>query len=142
VRFGWLDDLRAGMQSGVRFGREWAIEIVAIGGLALLAILYGPGWARWTRGHLRLRRAQRGDAHPTDATVVYERMLQILERRGYQKPPWLTPVEFARVLPSSELALLVEDLTGAYNQVRFGGRRESAPRMVRLLHRIETLAGK
>ena len=35
--------------------------------------------------------------------------------------------------------MLVEDLTAAYNQFRFGGRRDAAPRMVRLLRRIETL---
>jgi hypothetical protein len=66
-------------------------------------------------------------------------MLRVLAHRGLQKPPWLTPAEFARVLPASELAMLVEDLTGAYNEFRFGGRRDAAPRMVRLLKRIETL---
>ena len=80
-----------------------------------------------------------GDAHASDATVLYERMLHLLERRGFQKPPWLTPAEFARVLPSSETSLLVEDLTAAYNEVRFGGRRDAAPRMVWLLQRLEAL---
>ena len=47
-----------------------------------------------------------------------------------------------RVLPASELALLVEDLTSAYNQVRFGGRNEAAPHMVQVLQRIESLAAK
>jgi hypothetical protein len=69
-------------------------------------------------------------------------MLRALARRGLQKPPWLTPTEFAHVLPSSELAMLVEDLTNAYNQFRFGGRRDAAPRMVRLLRRIETLESR
>jgi hypothetical protein len=87
---------------------------------------------------LRLRRARRGEAQASDATVMYERMLYLLERRGFQKPPWLTPAEFARVLPASQTALLVEDLTAAYNEVRFGGRRDAAPRMVWLLQRLET----
>jgi hypothetical protein len=69
-------------------------------------------------------------------------MLRVLEHRGLQKPPWLTPAEFARVLPASDLAMLVEDLTGAYNEFRFGGRRDAAPRMVRLLRRIETLESR
>jgi hypothetical protein len=38
--------------------------------------------------------------------------------------------------------MLVEDLTNAYNQFRFGGRRDAAPRMVRLLRRIETLESR
>jgi len=89
-----------------------------------------------------LRRAQRGEAEASDATLLYERMLHLLDRRGFRKPPWITPTEFVRVLPSSELALLVEDLTSAYNQVRFGGRNDAAPRMVRVLERIESLAAK
>jgi hypothetical protein len=142
VRFGWLDDLQSWAQSGARFGKTWAIEIASMAGLGVMAILWGPGWLRWGRGHLRLRRAQRGYAHPSDATVIYSRMLQVLERRGFQKPPWLTPLEFAQVLPNSELSFLVEDLTGAYNQVRFGGLSDEAPRMVRLLHQIEALASR
>jgi hypothetical protein len=66
----------------------------------------------------------------------------VLDRRGFRKPPWITPAEFARVLPASELAILVDDLTGAYNQVRFGGRNDAAPHMVRVLQRIESLAAK
>jgi hypothetical protein len=82
---------------------------------------------------------RRGEAEASDATLLYERMLVLLQRRGFEKPAWLTPQEFADVLPASELALLVEDLTAAYNQVRFGGHRDAAPRMARLLRRIETL---
>jgi hypothetical protein len=139
MRFGWIDDLGAWFESGARTGRVYAIEIVTLLVLGVGAILYGPAAARRWRAHLRLRRAQRGDAPASDATVLYQRMLHLLERRGFQKPPWLTPAEFARVLPASEIALLVEDLTAAYNEVRFGGRRDAAPRMVWLLQRLEAL---
>jgi len=139
MRFGWLDDAGAWLESGARSSRAYVIEILLGMALGVAAIMYGPALARRLRGHLRLRRAQRGDAQASDATVLYERMLHLLERRGFQKPPWLTPAEFARVLPSSETALLVEDLTAAYNEVRFGGRRDAAPRMVWLLQRLEAL---
>ncbi len=138
-RFPWFGGAVAGMETGVRAARAYAAGILALFALAALAILYGPSLLRKLRADLRVRRAQRGEAQASDATLLYERMLHILERRGLRKPPWLTPAEFARVLPSSELAMLVEDLTGAYNQFRFGGRRDAAPRMVRLLRRIETL---
>ena len=138
-RFPWFGDAAAGMQTGVRAARAYAAGILALFALAALAILYGPSLLRKLRADLRVRRAQRGEAQASDATLLYERMLHVLERRGLRKPPWLTPAEFARVLPASELAMLVEDLTGAYNQFRFGGRRDAAPRMVRLLRRIETL---
>jgi hypothetical protein len=41
------------------------------------------------------------------------------------------------VLPASEISVLVDDATVAYNQIRFGGHRESAPRMMRVLEQIE-----
>jgi hypothetical protein len=63
----------------------------------------------------------------------------LLERRGIQKPPWLTPSEFARVLPPTQLSPLVDDLTCAYVEFRFGGKREAAPRMVELLDQLEKM---
>ncbi|MBZ5677455.1 MAG: DUF3488 and transglutaminase-like domain-containing protein [Acidobacteriia bacterium] len=141
-RFPWFGDAAAQMETGVRAARTYVVEILAAFTMAALAILYGPTLWRKLRADLRVRRAQRGDAQASDATLLYERMLRVLERRGLQKPPWLTPAEFARVLPTSELSMLVEDLTGAYNQFRFGGRRDAAPRMVHLLRRIETLESR
>ena len=85
------------------------------------------------------KKSSRGETERSDATILYQRLLDALEKRGVQKPPWLTPVEFARVLPASEISALVEDATVAYNQIRFGGQRESAPRMMRVLEQIEKL---
>jgi hypothetical protein len=51
----------------------------------------------------------------------------------------LTPLEFARVLQDPDLSLLVEDLTEAYNQLRFGGNSEAAPRLMQLLERLEAI---
>jgi hypothetical protein len=61
----------------------------------------------------------------------------VLKRRGFDKPAWLTPAEFARLLPPSHLAALVEEFTLAYNHLRFGGRRQAARRMVALLEQLE-----
>jgi transglutaminase-like putative cysteine protease len=116
----------------------WLTSAAMLGGGVMLA-LYGPSWLLWWGRRQRLRRAHRGDVQASDATLLYERMLRLLETQGFEKPTWLTPQEFVGVLPPSELALLVEDLTVAYNQVRFGGARDAAPRMARLLSRIETL---
>jgi hypothetical protein len=66
-------------------------------------------------------------------------MLVLLERRGIQKPPWLTPSEFVRVLPATDLSPLVDDLTSAYVEFRFGGKRDVAPRMVQLLDQLEKM---
>jgi transglutaminase-like putative cysteine protease len=118
--------------------RAWIGLAAAAAGL-FVALRFGPALAAfWSRGR-RLARARRGHAESSDATLLYERMLRLLERRGWRREPTLTPAEFARTLPPSELALLVEDLTRAYNQVRFGGHPEAAPRLAHLLQRIEAL---
>jgi hypothetical protein len=38
-----------------------------------------------------------------------------------------------------EIAPLVSDATQAYNELRFGGRPDAAPRMMRLLEAIEKI---
>jgi hypothetical protein len=60
-----------------------------------------------------------------------------MKRRGFEKPSWITPAEFAGMLPSSETAALVGSFTAAYNDLRFGGNAEAAARMVGILERIE-----
>jgi transglutaminase-like putative cysteine protease len=103
---------------------------------ALLAI-YGRSLAHWLARLARIRRARRGAAARSDATLLYERMLAVLEKRGIRKPPWVTPLEFSKMLPAPELASRVARLTEAYNQWRFGGQRDAAARMVDLLEQIE-----
>ena len=113
---------------------------VAIGAVALIFLvrfLRRDGWRWWTTRQ-RMLKVQRGEAHPSDATLLYQRMLKALRRRGIEKPAWLTPCEFARVLQEPELSLLVEDFTSAYNELRFGRNPEAAGRIFVLLERLET----
>jgi hypothetical protein len=84
-----------------------------------------------------VRRARRGNAASGDATLLYERMLLALKRRGYQKPPWFTPAEFAASLPPSPLGITVGEFTATYNQWRFGGRAGVALRLSEILDRLE-----
>jgi len=114
--------------------------LIAIGAIALAFLgkfLQRDGWRWWTTRQ-RMLKVQRGEAHPFDATLLYQRMLKALRRRGIEKPAWLTPCEFARVLQEPELSLLVEDFTSAYNELRFGGNPEAAGRIFVLLERLET----
>ena len=64
-------------------------------------------------------------------------MLHILKRRGYQKPLWFTPAEFAASLPCTPLADSVSEFTNTYNALRFGRHPEAAPRLSTLLDRME-----
>lgn len=131
---------------GPRFwsGRDWsgprdfAFGLLGLVALAFLGkFLKRDGWRWWTTRQ-RMLKVQRGEGHPSDATLLYQRMLKALRRRGIEKPAWLTPCEFARVLQEPELALLVEDFTGAYNELRFGGNPDAAGRIFVLLERLET----
>ncbi len=138
-RFRWIRDAGGHLEQAVHYGIAYARWLAVLIAIAILAVVCGPGLRRWVSSRLRVRRLVRGEGKTSDATLLYERMLVLLERRGIRKPPWLTPAEFVRVLPSSALAALADDLTCAYNEFRFGGKREVAPRMIRLLDQMEKL---
>jgi hypothetical protein len=108
-----------------------------VGFAALIAIGFAIGPAiRWMRLRRRVERARRGQANVADATLLYHRMLHLVGRRGYQKPPWLTPAEFAGGLPRSPLGDAVAEFTAAYNALRFGGRAAEARKLSTLLDRL------
>jgi hypothetical protein len=113
--------------------------VIAVLASTVLIILAWPALKTLVRGRASVRRAQSGQGQASDATLLYQRMLVNLERRGIRKPGWQTPAEFARGIPEPELSLVVEDLTSAYNEFRFGGRAAAAPRMIRLLENLESL---
>jgi transglutaminase-like putative cysteine protease len=139
IRLGWFDDLRDRLKDAANAGARYAAWITGGAAAALLAALFGPMLFRWWRTRMRVRRLALGLGERSDATVLYERMLKALARRGIHKPPWLTPLEFVRVLPASEMSATVDDLTGVYNELRFGGRADGAPRMMQLLDRLEKM---
>jgi transglutaminase-like putative cysteine protease len=141
--------IRLNWSEGPRFwtGHNWSdvrdfasrYGFVLFGGIALALLgkfLGRDGWHWWTTRQ-RLLKVQRGQGQASDATLLYQRMLKALRRRGIEKPVWLTPCEFARVLQEPELALLVEDFTSAYNELRFGGNPEAAGKIFVLLERLE-----
>ncbi|MEK7404358.1 MAG: transglutaminaseTgpA domain-containing protein [Acidobacteriota bacterium] len=136
----WLDTLRAGAarwkRDALAWGRQYGPAVLASVLLAAAVMLAAPRLRVWWKRRAQLRKAQRGQAQAADAALLYQRMLRLLKRRGFEKPGWLTPVEFARALPASEAASLVERFTVAYNELRFGGRREAAQRMLALLEEL------
>jgi len=125
--------------AAVSFAKRWGFLLFGVLVLALAGRLFGrDGW-RWWQTRQRVLKVQRGEARASDATLLYQRMLTVLTKRGIEKPLWLTPFEFARVLQEPELARLVEDLTSAYNELRFGGQAEAAGRIVQLLEQLEAV---
>ena len=140
----WFDSLsnlggtgntQAVLEQARRLGLRAAILIA----MAVWIWLLVPPLVRLVRMRRRVQRVRRGQASRGDATLLYERMLAILKRRGYQKPAWFTPAEFAASLAESPLAGGVQEFTAAYNALRFGGRTEVAPRLSALLDEMEQL---
>ena len=128
----WLDGAKtAGRQVGA-----YIPAFAGLLGLGALIFLAGPPFLRWWRQRERVRRVRQGKGEKTDATILYEEMLAVLRTRGLQKPSWLTPNEFVRVLPASPVSRLVSEATGAYNELRFGGRAGAAARFLHALEQI------
>jgi protein-glutamine gamma-glutamyltransferase len=131
----WAVQVGASLKS---FARQFGFMTLGVLALLLMIRFLGPDGWRWWTARRRMLKVQRGRAEASDATLLYERMLKSLRKRGIEKPAWLTPCEFARVVDEPELSLLVDDLTSAYNELRFGGHQEAANRMFVLLDRLET----
>ncbi|MCL6546549.1 MAG: transglutaminaseTgpA domain-containing protein [Bryobacteraceae bacterium] len=112
----------------------WGLAVLGVG-LALLW-LSGPRALRWVRTQQKVRLARKGRGSCSDATAIYERMLSLLERRGYSKPEWFTQDEFVRVLPAGATAEQVAAFTRAYQAVRFGGRQSELAALPELLEEL------
>ncbi len=118
-----------------RDGLDLLAAVIALGLLGG----FGPDLFRRWRDHLRLRRALSGAARPSDAALLYQRMLRILHRRGIERPAWLTPLEFSCSVRDPALADLTRQVAAAYNEFRFGGQPDGAARMAQLIEQIEHL---
>jgi transglutaminase-like putative cysteine protease len=117
--------------------KKHAGELVAAVAAAALLIFLGPVVFARIRLLLQFRRVQRGEVSASDATLLYQRMLLILRRRGVQKPAWLTPAEFSQLVPDAATARLVADFTSAYHELRYGRKQDAARRLVAILDQLE-----
>jgi hypothetical protein len=114
----------------------WGVWLLAAVLMLAAGIFFFPGiWRDW-RGRARLRRIVRDGGSRSDASILYERMLAVLARRGFEKPGWFTPVEFARHLPEGQIQI-VQQFTALYNSIRFGGNVAGTSRLALLLQELE-----
>jgi transglutaminase-like putative cysteine protease len=142
----WSDSI-AGLgaawpSQGVLWLRQAGLGAVILLAGVVLAWLLVPRLVRQVRVWSGVRRVRSGRPDTNDATLLYQRMLHLLERRGYQKPAWFTPVEFAASLPLSGLGTAVGEFTATYNRWRFGGQAEQAANLSRLLDNLERRPSK
>jgi transglutaminase-like putative cysteine protease len=138
---GWFDSLASvggwKTDKAMAWVRRVGLRVAIVLAMGVWLWVLGPPLIRLLRMRRRVERVRRGEASVGDATLLYRRMLAILKRRGYQKPAWFTPAEFAASLAGSPLAAPVDEFTAAYNALRFGGRTEVAPRLSALLDELE-----
>jgi transglutaminase-like putative cysteine protease len=88
-------------------------------------------------------RVSSASAAPTDATLLYSRMLQLLRRRGLKKPGWLTPGEFAAAAESdAAMGGLVRQFTDEYYGLRYRHDHASGSRMLTLLDQMQKAASR
>ena len=116
--------------------KSWGGTLLTV--LLLLAVVavFGPRlWRDWKR-RAHLRRIVRSGGSASDASVLYKRMLDLVARRGFQKPAWFTPAEFARHYTGEERGQIAA-FTEIYNSIRFGGDRSASSRLAELLQDLE-----
>jgi transglutaminase-like putative cysteine protease len=140
VSLRWLDRI-FDMGDNWTSARSWLVHtglwwLLALAGGVAGAWSAPKLWRAW-RTRLGVWRLRRGQVSVADATLLYRRMLKLLKRRGYEKPAWFTPYEFACSLPPSEVGMLVLQFTSAYNALRFGGQADAAVRLSALLEELE-----
>ena len=133
----WTDTAGRWKSQFVAGSKAYGPELALLVAFAVALVFAGPRALRSLRMLHRVRRVREGQASAGDATILYERMLDVLRSRGFQKPAWFTPREFAASLPA-ETGMLVDQFTAAYNDVRFGGKLDAAPRLTLLLEELET----
>jgi transglutaminase-like putative cysteine protease len=139
----WARQKRQELTAAIqRFG-DWVIEQPSAAplGVLLLAALVLLFRGRQLKHWLQMRWVLRGSNHrglsAAEATLVYERLLALLRRKGYRRAQAETPLEFAASLPTPDLAALVAQLTRLYNQARFGQRTAAGAQMLELLRRVQ-----
>jgi hypothetical protein len=126
----WPDNMPSANRAGALF--VFAAVLMAV----LFRIFGRRLWLRWC-ARKRIQKIRHGEGTPNDARILYERMLESMARRGFQKPAWFTPTEFAWNLPERERER-VGAFTAAYNEVRFGGDHHAgAARLTQMLERME-----
>ncbi len=104
--------------------------------LVALAALIALGTARKRLRTAWQLRKRHGQLSPHIATLHYQEMLQLLERRGLRKSAAQTPLEFATSIGPAEIAAPVAQLTSLYQSARFGNQSAQLEQISPLLRSI------
>ena len=119
-----------------RISRQTMTRYVVPGILFIFAVIllgaFGRSWLEAARAAWQVRSIRAGRAKPGDAAILYENLLRIMKRRGFEKPAWFTPREFAATVRLRA----VDEFTDSYNALRYGGDSSAAERMKQILQEL------
>jgi hypothetical protein len=113
---------------------RWAF----VGGSIALALLLFANLgriARWLREKWLSAHPERSPEQA--ASILYERMVRVLARRGMNRPQAQTAQEFAHRIQDQKLREPVARFTATYESARFGNSVEDAQRLPDLYEEVE-----
>jgi protein-glutamine gamma-glutamyltransferase len=131
-----LARMRASQTGGSRSAPLKLPALIAAAFAVLLLLLRGEPLLAWLAAFWNLRIRGAGMMTPKLASLQYEEMLRLLERRGWRKATGTTAFEFAASIRQPELALPVGRLTEIYQATRFGGSEANLQSSAALLNEI------
>ena len=128
-------------------GSTWAwvrmAALIAAIFAMLMLLLHGEKFAVRLAAFWKLHFHSAGSLTPQLASLQYQEMLRLLERRGIRKTAGTTASEFAATIQQPELAMPVGHLTKIYQAARFGGSdvnpQSAAPLLSEIRQRLRTI---
>lgn len=129
----WLDSAREVRNTVSHSPFQWGLGAVIAAVLLVLGANAGRLWKT-----LQVHRATADPARFPSfaATILYDRMLRNLSRRGLRKSPTQTPAEFVTSIQRPLVRLHVAKFTEHYQRARFGGSSEDAERLPKLYEEV------
>ncbi|MCI0402436.1 MAG: DUF4129 domain-containing protein [Acidobacteria bacterium] len=113
-----------------------ALPVVMLLALAGIGAFRGREIYSWARSFWLLRGNGGRRLTAGEATLLYERLLATLRRKGFPRGPAQTPLEFADSLPVTGLSTPVSEFTRLYNLARFGEQSPETARLGELLRAV------
>ncbi|MGH9789485.1 MAG: transglutaminase TgpA family protein [Candidatus Acidiferrales bacterium] len=114
----------------------FTLPVVLVLAIGVVAVARGRELYAWGRGFWLLRGNGSRRLTAGEATLLYERLLATLRRKGFPRGPAQTPLEFAESLPAADLSAPVAEFTRLYNQARFGEQAPETSRLGELLRAV------
>jgi transglutaminase-like putative cysteine protease len=114
----------------------FALPVALLLALGAIGGFRGREIYAWARSFWLLRGNGGRRLTAGEATLLYERLLATLRRKGFPRAPAQTPLEFAASLPATGLSAPVAEFTRLYNQARFGEQAPESARLGELLRAV------